>query len=131
MLRVLLVTHGALGEALLETAAEIIGPREGVEALSNRGLDRAGLVARLRDHLLAVPAEEGLLLLTDMPGGSTHLAARLALRELAEPLAARVHGPLTGVNLPLLLTVLNRRESTPPAELLEILVDRGRAGITL
>lgn len=131
MLRLLLVTHGGLGAALLATAAEILGPREGVEVLSNGGLDREGLVARVRGHLEALPGEDGLLLLTDMPGGSTHLAARLALRGLAEPLAARVHGPLAGVNLPLLLTALNRRESTPPQELLEILMDRGRAGITL
>jgi len=129
MLRVLLVTHGGLGAALIETTVEILGPREGVEALSNRGLDRAGLVARLREQLEALPAEDGLLLLTDMPGGSTQLAARLALHGLPEPLAGRVWGPLAGVNLPLLLTALNRREGTPPQELLEILMDRGRAGI--
>lgn len=131
MLRLLLVTHGGLGQALLDTAAEILGPREGVEALSNGGLDREGLVALVRQRLEALSGEDGLMLLTDMPGGSTHLAARLAMRGLPEPLAGRVLGPLAGVNLPLLLTALNRRESTPPGELLEILQDRGRAGITL
>jgi mannose/fructose-specific phosphotransferase system component IIA len=129
MLRVLLISHGRLAEALLETAEGILGAREGVEAVSNHGLSRDGLVEILRERIAALPEQDALLLLVDMPGGSTHVAARLALAGQPAERAARLVGPLTGMNLPLLLTLLNRRESTPLPELLPLLLDRGRAAI--
>ncbi|MFA7331177.1 MAG: PTS fructose transporter subunit IIA [Candidatus Delongbacteria bacterium] len=131
LLRALLITHGELGAALLATAEEILGPREGLAALSNRGLSRDGLVAELRARLAELPAEDGLLLLVDAPGASPHVAARLLLGGLDSAERGRVLGPLTGVNLPLLLTFLNRRATTPVEELLPLLVERGRAGILL
>jgi mannose PTS system EIIA component len=131
MLRLLLITHGELGRALLETAGLILGPREGVEALSNLGLSRESLVEAVAERLGALPEGDRLLILADAPGASPHVAARLALARQPEERRAAFLGPLTGVNLPLLLTFLNRRETTPVEDLLPLLLDRGRAGILL
>lgn len=131
MLQGLLLTHGRLGETLRDTAEGILGSREGLQVLSNHGLSREGLVADVKACFEHLPPEDLLLVLTDMPGGSPHVAARLALKAVEPQLAGRVLGPLAGVNLPLLLTFLNRREGTGPEELLALLLDRGRAGIQL
>jgi PTS system mannose-specific IIA component len=131
LLRVLVVTHGELGRALVEAALLVAGPREGVAALSNTGLSREGLVEAVLAHMAALPAEDSLLLLVDAPGASPHVACRLALARQREERRTRLLGPVTGVNLPLLLTLLNRRETTTPADLLPLLLDRGRAGIQL
>lgn len=131
LLRVLVVTHGELGRALVEAALLVAGPREGVAALSNTGLSREGLVEAVLAHMAALPAEDSLLLLVDAPGASPHIACRLALARQREERRTRLLGPVTGVNLPLLLTLLNRRETTTPADLLPLLLDRGRAGIQL
>ncbi|MDP2360281.1 MAG: hypothetical protein Q8O14_05960 [bacterium] len=131
LLRVLVVTHGELGRALVEAALLVAGPREGVAALSNTGLSREGLVEAVLAHMAALPAEDSLLLLVDAPGASPHIACRLALARQREERRPRLLGPVTGVNLPLLLTLLNRRETTAPADLLPLLLDRGRAGIQL
>jgi len=129
MLRTLVVTHGELGGALVEAAFLIMGEREGVATLSSRGHSRESLVAALLAELDALPGEDGLLLLVDAPGAGPHVAARLALARRPEELRGRVAGPITGVNLPLLLTFLNRRDTTPREDLLPLLLDRGRAGI--
>lgn len=130
-LHLLLVTHGRLGDELLATAALILGPRDHTDALSNEGLSREGLVGAVLGRLEALPPEVPLLLLVDAPGASPHLACRLALARQPLERRDRLHGPITGVNLPLLLTALNRRETTPVDELLPLLLDRGRAGILL
>ena len=129
MLRGLVVTHGELGQALIESAFLIMGPREGVEAMSNRVHSRESLVGALLERLMALPAGDGLLIMVDAPGAGPHVAARLALARLPEEGRPLILGPVTGVNLPLLLTFLNRRATTPVEDLLPLLLDRGRAGI--
>ncbi len=130
-LHLLLITHGRLGEELLATATLILGPRDHTDALSNDGLSREGLVEAVLGRLEALPEDASLLLLVDAPGASPHLACRLALARQPLERRERQHGPITGVNLPLLLTALNRRETTPVDELLPLLLDRGRAGILM
>ena len=107
------------------------GPRDHTDALSNDGLSREGLVEAVLGRLEALPEDASLLLLVDAPGASPHLACRLALARQPLERRERQHGPITGVNLPLLLTALNRRETTPVDELLPLLLDRGRAGILM
>lgn len=130
-LHLLILTHGQLGAELLRTAALILGPREHVDALSNDGLSREGLIDAVLGRLEALPADARLLLLVDAPGASPHVACRLALARQPLERRERLHGPITGVNLPLLLTALNRRESTLVEDLLPLLLDRGRAGILM
>jgi mannose PTS system EIIA component len=107
---VLVISHGAIGEALLSSAEQILGAKQartaalGVSRNDNPDtvLERArALAARLDDGA-------GVLVLTDMFGATPcNVAARL----LAD---GRIEG-VAGVSLPMLVRVLSSRNGSLPA----------------
>lgn len=118
----LIVTHGTVAAALLAAAEGIAGPASGVECFSNAGLRPEDLAQALADRLDLLGAPT--LLLVDLAGGSTLAAAQRAGRG-----RAGVH-IVAGLNLPLLLDFLQKRDTLPVDALVEHIVDRGRAGLT-
>lgn len=97
MIGLLLVSHGNLAHALLETATEIVGPFEASEALAISRQERLEDVeARLRGAVLRVQRGSGVLILVDMFGGT---AANVALQLVGDQQVEVV----TGCNLPMLL----------------------------
>jgi mannose/fructose-specific phosphotransferase system component IIA len=122
----LLVTHGALGEALVTTARGIVGELPGVTVLSNTGLSRAALVDAVRAHVLAM-GEEGGIVLVDVLGGSCAQAS-LAAAGRGAP------GPVpvvTGVNLPMLLDFVQNRTVLDPRALAARLASKGQAAVVV
>jgi PTS system mannose-specific IIA component len=106
MIGILIVTHGGLGDALLETATQIIGSRpEKVVAVS---VDGAADPERMRDHLSAavksVKNGQGkAVILTDMYGGTPcNLSLSFIQKGRVEVISA--------VNLPILLRAVDARE---------------------
>jgi mannose/fructose-specific phosphotransferase system component IIA len=118
----LLLGHAGFAESLLEVARAIAGPVDDIPCLSNRDLSPEALVETIGATLgrLGLPA----VLLIDMAGGSCFNAARRATR--GHPGAHLV----AGVNLPLLLDFLSKRDRLPPSELVEHILERGRHGIS-
>lgn len=97
MIGLILVSHGTLAPALLETATEIVGPFEATEALAISRQERLEDVeARLRAAVDRVRREAGVLILADMFGGT---AANVALKLVGDDAVEVV----TGCNLPMLL----------------------------
>ena len=92
-----LVSHGDLAQALLDTAVEIVGAFETAEALAvSRQEGLPAIEERIRGAVLRVERGDGVLILADMFGGT---AANVALR-----LVGRHHVEVvTGCNLPMLL----------------------------
>ena len=122
----LLVTHGRLGDALLEAARGIVGPLEDVTVLSNDGLSREALAqavrARVRDF-----GPGGGLLFVDVAGGSCAQAALgVAGREALGPTPV-----ITGVNLPMLLDFAQHRADLDPRALAARLADKGQAAVVV
>lgn len=118
--RGILVTHGRLGAELCRTAESILGPQDGLIALSNTGLTVETLAAEL--HALLPPGTRAVVFV-DMLGGSCgHVAARLQ-RELPEVLL------MGGVNLPMLLEFLAHRGRVDAPELKERMQRRAMEGI--
>lgn len=107
----LLVTHADLGAALLRAAAQVYGPIEDVEALSNSEFSRESLERAIAARVEAWP--DGGIVLTDIPGGSCQQCGRSAAR------GRRDVAVVTGVNLPALLDFLHNRELYPVTELAE------------
>lgn len=122
MSQVILLTHGALGEALVGTSRMIAGDAGAPVAV---GFTPGMSPDQLREELVAVVKthpEESFLLLVDLPGGTpARVAATLA--------AEAGHHVVTGVNLPMLLEVLLADPATPPAELAEQAVQSGQRGV--
>lgn len=118
MIGILLITHDALGEALIQCVSHVLNKRPaqllqlGVAA----GDDPADLLPLAQQLLKLVDSGEGALVLTDIYGASpANLAAKL-LRP------GKVEG-LAGVNLPMLLRAVNYRDKG-----METLITRATGG---
>lgn len=99
MIGLVVVSHGRLADALLETASEIVGPFERARALAvSRSESLSDIEERIRTAIRQVDSGDGVLILADMFGGT---ASNVALQ-----LVGRSHVEVvTGANLPMLLKV--------------------------
>lgn len=121
---VVLVTHGNFGEALLEAASLVLGPQEGCRAVSmgvSAGME--DLVDSIKAAVAATDEGAGALVMTDLFGGTP---TTLSL-SLCKSAALEV---ITGVNLPMLLKVLQSR-TQPLAEIAAQAKKAGQQGIVV
>ncbi len=104
MVGIVIVTHGHLGEALIDTATAICG--EQLKAITSVCIDLTQDVNKLRSKIQngikAVNENGGILILTDMFGGTPSNLSYSFLEE------GRIE-VLSGVNLPILIKALNIR----------------------
>src|SRR5258706_7869902 len=110
MVGIVVAAHGRLAEELLRTAEGVVGPLPHTRALSIGGGVTDG-PASLRTAIAAVEQGDGVVLLTDLLGGSP---TNLCLQVLKE----REVEVVTGVNLPMLLKLGQlRANGSPPGAL--------------
>ncbi|MEG9862112.1 MAG: PTS sugar transporter subunit IIA [Parvularculales bacterium] len=106
MIGLVVVTHGNLARELLSAMEHVVGPQENAKAVSIGADD--DMERRRQDILDAVEtvnSGEGVLLLTDMFGGTpSNLAISIMERAVVEVIA--------GVNLPMLIKLASVREET-------------------
>lgn len=120
MVAVLLVTHGDLAQSLLSSAALIMGEAPLIES---HGLYHGDNVDDLKNtiketvvRLYECSGRDGVLILTDLFGGSPSNATARALHELKDEVNADC---ITGVNLPILLEVATSKSFMSLDELLK------------
>jgi N-acetylgalactosamine PTS system EIIA component len=115
------VTHGAMGQGLVDAVRKITGVEEGaLIPVSNDGKGPDALAAEVGALLRG--AEGPVVIFTDLQVGSCALAARVVCRDPGNRTV------LYGTNLPMLLDFVFHR-TIPLHELRDRLVERGRAGI--
>ena len=104
MIGVVVVTHGQLATELLNAAETIAGDLPGFAAVSIGWHQDAELArAEIEEAIARVDRGAGVLVLTDMFGGTpSNLAMSLLGRDKVEV--------LTGVNLPMLIKLVNLTE---------------------
>lgn len=105
MIGLVLVAHGPLPEALLESASMIAGEFEQIAKLSlmpGDGLE--DLVDRLQAAAEDVDSGDGVLILLDLFGGTPSNAAAMVTQQMENTYA------VSGVNIPMLLEVLLSRD---------------------
>ena len=118
MIGILLITHGTLGEALVQCVSHVMNRRPaqlmqlGISGQDDP-LDALPLARRLVE---LVDSGNGVLILTDILGATPANTAA----KLLEP--GRIEG-VTGVNVPMLLRVITYRERA-----MEVLVKKAVAG---
>ena len=120
MIRGLIIGHRDIGESILRSLESISGEHEHISFLSNDGLSTKELSEKIKEFHSEFP-DESLFIFIDVYGGSCWRAAKMA--QLA---GSHI---LTGVNLPMLLSFVNKRCSFPFDDLLHILETDGKRGI--
>ena len=124
MIGIVIVSHGTLSEALLNTSEMILGKQEKIIAIpliASQGLD--DLKEKMREAVETLASKEGLLILADMFGGS---AANVS----AVFLPTHKVEVITGVNLPMLLEAMLSREAyTEVKQLAKYLTEKSRGAI--
>lgn len=121
MIRGVVFTHVRLGLAFCEAVESFLGPQEDLVGLSNEGLSSEGMVTALREAV--GEARDGAIVFTSIFGGSCWQTAERLRRE-----NSRVRH-ITGVNLPMLLALVNKRELMELDALTESLANYGRKGV--
>ena len=123
MIGILIVTHGAFGEALIRSASHVVGERP-IKVLHLAVTiqdDPAAVLPRARELVRELDAGAGVLVLTDMLGATpSNIATRLLL-------PGRVEG-VSGANLPMLIRALTYRNE-PLADLVEKAMSGGCEGV--
>ena len=119
---VILVTHVDYGSGLLRAAEVILGPLADCSPIQvDAALDVGETIARLKEAVSLLDKGNGVIILTDMFGGTpTNVSLSL--------LGSGVIEVVTGVNLPMLLKVFESRRMELPA-LADVAMEAGRKGI--
>jgi PTS system mannose-specific IIA component len=125
MIGLVLATHGSLGEALIKSMDVILGGQEQVEPLSLQvedDIEEAN--RRLREAVDKTDSGDGVLILTDMLGGTP---SNLSLALLSQPGIEVV----SGVNLPMLLKATQTRQQSSLRETAGKVKEHARSSIIM
>jgi len=122
MIGVVVATHGRLAEEMIRTAEAVVGRLEQVAAVSVVATS-PDMRGDLKEAIQRVDQGEGVLLLTDLLGGSpTNLCVSFLTERKVEV--------VTGVNLPMLLKLSGLRASGKPiAQIAHDLAEAGQRSI--
>jgi len=124
MIGAILVSHESLSRSILESLEKVSGESKDIIPLSSGGLSASRLEEEIIAAVESMKEMDGVILFTDLYGGScSQVCSRVQRRFPDIPV-------ITGFNLPLLIDFVFQREK-PVLEIVERLVDRGRAGIKL
>ncbi len=125
MTGIVLATHGNLGEALINSMNLILGEQPQVEPLSLQVEDDIEVAnTRLRAAVKKVDSGDGVLILTDMLGGTP---SNLSLALLGRPGVEVV----SGVNLPMLLKAAQARQQSALRETAQKVKEHARGSIVM
>ena len=126
MIGIVIVTHCKLGSALIEAADFILGVKqEAIKAVSiNQIEDADALLKKIADSVEEVKSPDGVLILTDMFGGTPSNLSYSLLEE------GRVE-VMSGVNLPMVIKATSGRHEMGIKELVLALDKYGKRSITI
>jgi mannose/fructose-specific phosphotransferase system component IIA len=125
MKRGILITHGPIGAAIIEAVRSIIGTDEGLYALSVNEFSMTDLARELERLIAACDDCDGVIVMSSLKGGSCWNVSALTSKERAR---IRV---LSGVNLPMVLSFITKRDALSLDDLAEKMAADGKRGIDL
>jgi PTS system mannose-specific IIA component len=125
MVGILIVSHGRLAEAFISSVQLLVGNLHKIRGISIWPKDKEKDVGdRIRKGIKEVDDGDGVVILTDVLGGApTYLSLSIIERERVEV--------VTGVNMPMLLTLSSYRGSRSLEEIGKLVKKSGRRSITL
>ena len=125
MIGLLIVTHCDLGKEFINAAEFIVGRMEAVEVVSITQTSDSEEVRKMIDEKITILNRgKGVLILTDMFGGTpSNLSLSFLKQEKVEV--------LTGVNLPMVISIAQNRVDLKLCELAEKAQEAGKMSISL
>ena len=126
MIGILVVAHAQLGQTLIDTVEFILGgEQEHMMAISiDIQQNPEHLRKKIKQGIAKVRSDNGVIILTDMFGGTPSNLAYSFLEE------GRVE-VISGVNLPILIKAVNSREDMELVKLAECIEAYGKKSISL
>jgi PTS system mannose-specific IIA component len=118
----IIVTHGNLGRELLRTASLIVGDIHDCYFIAGTGLTDDRIVEEIR-KMLDRTGGGRVVMFVDYFGGSCCTNCVSAIRGRGK---AKI---ISGVNLPIILDFVNKRESMDFDDMIEHLIERGRESV--
>ncbi len=124
MVGIVIVSHGAMANGMLDAARMIVGEQEGMQAVSLEEMeDVEGLIEKIAAAVEKVDTGDGVLVLVDVFGASPfNASARLTLTR--DKMFV-----ITGMNLPMLLELAIHRQGSNLDELVKIALEAGTSSI--
>lgn len=128
MIGIIIITRGSFGEKMLESALEILGSQDKIYSFSLYPDQEPEMFKKkIIEKINECNCPEGILILTDMCGGTP---CNIALSVVKEIEKANIKcGLVSGFNLYLLVSVLNKRMNLSLEELVEQVINDGRKNI--
>ena len=125
MIGFVVVTHGRLGAELINTAEFILGRIEHSTSVSIDGQNAPDMIRdKVEKAIKSVDQGKGAIILTDMFGGTP---SNISLSFLNH----RKVEVLTGVNLPMIIKLVQSRDKMPLEQLAETIGAFGRKSINV
>ena len=125
MVGILIVSHGRLADALISSVQSLVGNLEKIKGIPIWSKDREEEIKdRIQMEMAEVDDGDGVVILTDIFGGTpTNLSLSFLEDEKVEV--------VTGVNIPMLLTLASYRKGRSLREIGSLVKKSGRRGIIL
>lgn len=121
----MVITHSRLGRELVNAAEFILGRIEQIETVAvESNLDVDNLRRAMTSAIAKVDKGEGVLILTDMFGGTPNNISLAFLQEGKVEVA-------TGVNLPMLIKAATSRKNKALADLARVTCEAGKNAISV
>jgi PTS system mannose-specific IIA component len=125
MVGILVVSHGRLAEALISSVQFLVGNLQKIKGVSIWPRDEEREVQdKIKEKMAELDDGKGVVILTDILGGtSTNVSLSFLKDEKVEV--------VTGVNMPMLLTLSSYRKGRSLREIGKLVKKSGRRSITL
>jgi PTS system mannose-specific IIA component len=125
MIGILLLTHSFLGNAFIQAVEQLLGPQDNLNAIDiNGNFDHESKWNLFMDTVKSLDKGNGVLVLTDLFGSAP---SNLAIAGLG---VSKIE-VVVGVNLPMLLHVLESRHRSTLDDLAEIAKQAGQKDIKI
>ena len=125
MVGILVVSHGGLADALIASVQSLVGNLQRTRGVSIWPKEKGEEIKyRIRKETSKVNDGDGVVILTDILGGTpTNISLSFLEKERVEV--------VTGVNMPMLLTLSSYRKGRSLREIGKLVKKSGRRGIIL
>ena len=120
MIKGLIIGHRDIGKAFIEALESISGRTEHVDCISNKGFSTDELAEKIKSFC-SIDCQDGVILFVDIFGGSCWRAAKKAKSSKAHI--------VTGLNLPMLLSFVQKRKTISIDELPSVIETDGKRAI--